>query len=154
MVLQRVRHDWVTELNWAELNICCKVSLVVLNSLNLACRKSFWLLHQFWMRSFPDRVILVIDFSVSALHIYLAVPFWPAEFLLKDQLLDIWGLSCTLLVLFPCCFYILYLCLISVSLISMYFVVCFSLGLSCMGLFAPLGLDWHFPFPCLGNFQL
>ena len=148
---QTVRHNWATELNWTELNICCKVSLVVLNSLNLACRKSFWLLHQFWMRSFPDRVILVIDFSLSVLHIYLAVPFWPAEFLLKDQLLDIWGLSCTLLVLFPCCFYILYLCLISVSLISMYFV--FLLGFILYGTLCT-SWTWLFPFSCWGNFQL
>ena len=45
-----------------------------------------------------------------------------------------------------CCFSlaafnILSLCLIFVSLISIV-LVCFSLGLSCMGLFAPLGLDY------------
>ena len=33
-------------------------------------------------------------------------------------------------------------------------LTCFSLGLSCMGLFVPLRLDWLFPFPCWGNFQL
>ena len=33
-------------------------------------------------------------------------------------------------------------------------LACFSLGLSCMGLFVPLGLDWPFPFACWGNFQL
>ena len=33
-------------------------------------------------------------------------------------------------------------------------LACFSLHLSCMRLFAPLGLDWLFPFPCWGKFQL
>ena len=30
---------------------------------------------------------------------------------------------------------------------------CFSLGLSYMGLFVLLGLDWLFPFPCWGIFN-
>ena len=98
------------------------------------------------MRSFPDRVILVVDFFLSVLYIYPAIPFWPAEFLLKDQQLNIWGLSCMLLVLFSCCFNILYLCLMFVSLISMCLVACFSLGLSCMVLFALLGLIDYFLF--------
>ena len=34
-----------------------------------------------------------------------------------------------------------------------YVLVFVSLGLSCMGLFVLLGLDWLFPFPCWGNFQ-
>ena len=51
-----------------------------------------------------------------------------------------------------CCFSlgafnILFLCSIFVSLISMC-LACFSLGLSCMGLFVPLGLYWLFPLPC------
>ena len=32
-------------------------------------------------------------------------------------------------------------------------MVCFSLGLSCMGLSALLGLGWQFLFPCRGNFD-
>ena len=32
--------------------------------------------------------------------------------------------------------------------------MCFFLGLSCMGLFLPLGLYQLFPFPCWGNFQI
>ena len=49
------------------------------------------------MRSLPGTVILFVDFSLSVLYIYLAIPFGPAEFLLKDQLLNLWG--------FPCCFF-------------------------------------------------
>ena len=43
-------------------------------------------------------------------------------------------------------FNILYLCLMFVSLISMCLVACFSLGLSCMVLFALLGLIDYFLF--------
>jgi len=53
------------------------------------------------MRSLPGTVILVVDFSLSVLEMYPAIPFWPAEFLLKDQELSIWGFSCMLLVTFP-----------------------------------------------------
>ena len=31
------------------------------------CLKNFWFLHQFWMRSLPGIVILVVDFSLSVL---------------------------------------------------------------------------------------
>ena len=48
-------------------NICCKAGLVVLNLLTFACLKSFLFLHQFWMRSLPGTVILVVDFSLSVL---------------------------------------------------------------------------------------
>ena len=41
----------------------------------------------------------------------------------------------------------------SSSLISMCLDM-FPLGLSYVGLFAPLGLDWLLHFPCWGNFQL
>ena len=54
-----------------------------------------------------------------------------------------------------CCFslaafIILSLCLVLVWLICV--LVCFSLSLSCIGLFMPLWLDWHFPW--WENFQL
>ena len=57
-----------------------------------------------------------------------------------------------------CCFSlvafnILSLCLVFVSLISMCPCV-FLLGLILYGTLMPLGLDWLFPFPCWGNFQL
>ena len=59
-----------------------------------------------------------------------------------------------------CCFSlaacnILSLHLVFVSLISIHLSLsCFSLGLSCMGLFVPHGLDRLFPFPYWRNFQL
>ena len=50
-----------------------------------------------------------------------------------------------------CCFSlaafnILSLCLVFVWLVCV--LACFSLGLSCMGLFGPPELDWLFPFLC------
>ena len=53
------------------------------------------------MRSLLGRVILVVGFSPSALYICPATPFWLAEFLLKDQLLTLWGFPCVLFVAFP-----------------------------------------------------
>ena len=44
--------------NWPELNWIL---------LTFACLKSFWFLHQFWMRSLPGTVFLVVDFSLSIL---------------------------------------------------------------------------------------
>ena len=67
--------------------------------------------------------------------------FWPAEFLLKDQLLSLWDFLCMLLVAFHfAAFNILSLCLVFVSLIRMCLAV-FLLGLSCVGLSVSLGLD-------------
>ena len=48
-------------------NICCKADLVVLNSLNFWLSEKLWFLHQFWMRSLPGTVTLVVDFSLSVL---------------------------------------------------------------------------------------
>ena len=43
---------------------------MVMNSLNLCCLKSFWFVHQFWMRSLLDTVILTVDFFLfSTLNI-------------------------------------------------------------------------------------
>jgi len=64
------------------------------------------------MRSLQGTVILVVDFSLSVLYIYPAIPFWPAEFLLKDQLLNVWGSPCMLLVAFPLLLLVFFLSLI------------------------------------------
>ena len=57
-----------------------------------------------------------------------------------------------------CCFSLaafnfLSLCLVFVNLVSMCFGV-FLLGFILYGTLVPLGLDWLFPFPYWGNFQL
>ena len=46
------------------------------------------------MRALLGRVVLVAGFSLSSLKIYHATPFWPAEFLLKNQLITLWGFPC------------------------------------------------------------
>ena len=53
------------------------------------------------MRFLLGTVILVVDFPLSVLKIYPAIPFWPAEFLLKDQLLSMWNFPYVLLVASP-----------------------------------------------------
>ena len=47
-----------------------------------------------------------------------------------------------------------YLCLIFISLINMCLGMLLFLDLSCMGLSGLPGLEWLFPFPCYGIFQL
>jgi len=39
-----------------------------------------------------------------------AIPFWPEEFLLKDQLLSLWESPCVLFVIFPLLLLIFILC--------------------------------------------
>jgi len=53
------------------------------------------------MRSLLGTVIFIVDFPLSLLQIYPAIPFWLAEFQLKDQLLSVWGFPSMLLVASP-----------------------------------------------------
>ena len=46
---------------------------------------------EIWKSLLLNRVVLVVGFSLSFLYAYAAIPFWLAEFLLKDQLLALWG---------------------------------------------------------------
>ena len=59
-------------------NICCKAGLVVLNSLNFCFSEKLRRSPSILMRSLPGTVILVVDFSLSVLKIYPAIPFWLA----------------------------------------------------------------------------
>ena len=104
------------------------------------------------MRSLPGIVILVVDFFLAVLWIYPAILFWPAEFLLKNQLLSKWfHLHVT------CCFSlaafsILSLCLVFVSLISM----CLGVFLFGFILYGTLCASWtwfNISFSMLGEFS-
>ena len=91
-------------------------------------------------------------FSVIIL-ICPAIPFWPEEFLMKDQLLSLWDSCCVLFVVFPLLLLIFfYLCLIFVNLNN----IC--LGMLCLGffLFGTLWVSWTWvviSFPILGKFS-
>ena len=91
-------------------NICCKAGMVVLNSLNFCLSEKLFIspsvLNEILARysnlgtNFA-RYKNLVDFSLSVLKIYPAIPFWPAELLLKDQLVRVLGFPCMLLVVSP-----------------------------------------------------
>ena len=103
------------------------------------------------MRSLLGTVIWVVGFYLSSLKVYPAIPFWPEEFLLKDQLVSLWKSRCVI-----CCFSlaalnICCLCLIFVNLINMCLGV-FHLGFILFGI---LWVSWTWvaiSFPILGKF--
>ena len=77
---------------------------------------------------------------------YPDIPFWHAEFLLKDQLLQMCGFTCMLLVAFPLLFLIFFICIQSLLGWLVCVLVCFSLGFSYMGLLCLLDLIDYFLF--------
>ena len=94
-------------------NIFCKAGLVVLNSLNFCLSEKLFIspsilneilagYHHLGYRFFP----------FSTLHISYIL-FWPAEFRLKFQLLNIWDFPCMILVAFPLLLLIFFLCVLS-----------------------------------------
>ena len=60
--------------------------------------QSFWFLSWMWMRSLLGRVICRFSPFIT---LYFATHFWPAEFVLKNQLITLWGFPCMLFVAFP-----------------------------------------------------
>jgi len=95
-----------------ELNICCKAGLVVLNSLTFACPKSFFLFPSILNEILAGYTNLGCRFFPFHYFIYicLAIPLWPEEFLLKDQVLNEWGFPCMLLFASPLLLLIFFLC--------------------------------------------
>ena len=91
--------------------------------------------------------------TLSDLAAAAAIPFWPEEFLLKDQLLSLWESPCVLCVVFSlAAFNICSLCLICVNLINM------CLGVFCLGfiLFGTFWVSWTWvdiSFLILGKFS-
>ena len=106
--------------NWTELNWKLLISPSYLNEIlagysNLSCR------------------------FFSFIPFVTAIPFWPEEFLLKDQLLSLWRSPCVLFVaFFLTAFNICSLCLIFVNLINMCLGVFY---LECI-LFGTLWASW------------
>jgi len=107
---------------------------VVLNSLNFRLSENFLFLHQFWMRSLPGIVILVVDFSPSSslnisCHYLLGCRVSAERSALKHIGFPLYV---------TCCFSLAAFNILSLSLLVWLVCVlaCFSLGLSCMGLCA------------------
>ena len=96
-------------------NICCKAGLVVLNSLNFCLSEKLFISPSVLNEILAGYSNLGLDFPLSVLYIYPAIPFWTTEFLLKDQLLSIWSFTCMLLVASPLLLLIFFLCVQSLS---------------------------------------
>ena len=123
-------------------NICRKAGFVVLNSLNFCLSEKFFI-----SPSILNEILAGYNnlgcrfFPFSALHISCH-SLLALEFLLKDHLLSTWSFPCMLLVcyllLLPCCFNILSLFLVFVSLI------CMCLGVFLLGfiLYGTLYASW------------
>ena len=105
------------------------------------------------MRSLLGTVIWDVGYFLLSPEVCPAIPFWPEEYLLKDQLLSLWESPCELFVVFSlAAFTICSLCLIFVNLINM------CLGVFCLGfiLFGTLWVSWTWviiSFPILGKFS-
>ena len=96
-------------------------------------------------------VIWVVGFSLSSLSVCNAIPFWPKEFLLKDQLLSLWESLCMLFVAFPLLLLIFALCVWS----SLIWLICFGVFHLGFILFVTLWVSWTWvgiSFPILGKF--
>ena len=135
-------------------NICCKAGLVVLNSLNFCLSEKLFIspsiLNEILTR-YSNLGCRFFPFSTlkTSCHSLLACRVSAERSAVECMGFPLYVTCCFSLAAFN----ILTLCLIFVHLISLC-LGSFSLGLSCMGLFVPLGLDWLFSFLCWGNFHL
>ena len=120
-------------------NFCCKAGLVVLNSLNVCLSERLFIspsiLNEIIAR-YCNLHCIFFPFSTLNIscHSLLACRVSTERSTVKHMGFPLY-VTCFFLVAFN----ILSLCLVFVSLFSV--LVCFSLSLSCMGLFVPLGLD-------------
>lgn len=101
--------------------------------LTFLCLRNSQFLLQFWMITLQGRVFLIVRFSLSALWIYHATFFWLARFLLKNQLIVLWGLPLYV----TSCFSFAAFKILSLSLIfenKLCIMVWILLGTSCWAL--------------------
>ena len=130
--------------------ICCEAGLVVLNSNFCLSEKLFispTILNEILAgySNLGNRFSPFSTLNVSC-HSLLACRVSAEKSVVKHMGFPLYGTCCFSLAAFN----ILFLCLVWLVCV----LACFSLGLSCMGLFVPLGLDFLFPFSCWGIFQL
>ena len=135
------------------LNICCIAGLVVLNSVTFCLSEKLFIspsiLNEILV-GYSNLGCRFFPFSTlnMSCHSLLACRVSAERTAVKHMGFPLYVTCCFSLAAFN----ILSLCLVFVWLVCV--LACFSLGLSCMGLFVPLGLDWLLPFPCWGNFHL
>jgi len=121
-------------------SICC--TLMVLNSINFCLSEKLFISPSILNEILAGcsklgcRVFHFSTLNISC-HSLLA-----CRVLLKDQLWSKWGFPCMLLVASHLLLSISFLCVSSLFVWLGCVLVYFSFGLSCMGLFVPLGLDW------------
>ena len=82
-------------------NICFKAGLVVLNLLNFCLSEKLLISPSNLSESLAGQSILGCWFFLFITLNISAFPFCPADFLLKDKLLSLWGSPCMLFVAFP-----------------------------------------------------
>ena len=135
-------------------NICCKAGLVVLNYHNCCFSEKLFIspsiLNEI-LAGYSNLGCRFFPFSTLNIscHSLLACRISAERSAVKCMGFPFYVTCCFSLVAFQ----ILSLCLVFVSLICMCFGV-FLLGFILYGTLVPLGLDWLFPFPYWGNFQL
>ena len=145
-------------LDYISPNICCKAGLVVLNSLNFCLSKKFLIspsilneilagYSNLGCRFFPFSTLNISCHSLLVCRV-------SAEISTANHMRFSLVCYCLYVVAFPLLLLIFFLSVASLLVWLVCVLACFSLDLSYMGLFAPLGLDWLFPFPYWGNFQL
>ena len=136
------------------LSICCKAGLVVLNSLNFCLYEKLFvspsILNEI-LTGYSNLGCVFFPFSTLNIscHSFLAYRVSAERSAVKCMEFPLYVTCCFSLAAFN----ILSLCLVFVSLIGICLGV-FLLGFILYGFFASLGVDWLFPFPCWGNFQL
>ena len=109
--------DYLSPFNTCMLNVCkslysifCKAGLVVLNSLNFCLSEKIFISPSILNEIFAGYSNLGCKFSPFSTLNISCHSLWPAEFLLKDQLLGLWSFPCMLLVASPLLLLILFLC--------------------------------------------
>ena len=83
---------------------------MVLNSLSFCLSVKLLIFPSYLNEILAGHNNLGVDFSLFSLQVFPAIPFWPEKFLLKDQLLSLWGSHCVLFVAFPFLLFIFALC--------------------------------------------
>ena len=91
-------------------NICCKADLLVLSFPNFCFSKRLFIYPSILNEIFAGYSNLAYRFFPFQYFKYICHSLWPAEFLLKDQLLSLWSFTCMLLVASPLMLLIFFLC--------------------------------------------